>query len=74
MKTNVPSIELEKKIYKKLEHIGKDIEALSKAHYRVMSMLIPKAKPTKKEIEMFKERVKEKIVSLKNIEKRLENG
>jgi hypothetical protein len=62
-----------KDIYEKLEVINKNFENLVRAHYTLISMLIPTVKPTKREIKILKERVKEPTVSLKEVEKRLKN-
>lgn len=66
-------IQFEKKIYERLENMDRDIQNLVKAHYRVMSMLVPEARPTKREIEIFKLRRRERVVPLEKIEKRLKN-
>jgi hypothetical protein len=62
-----------KDIYERLEIINKNFENLVRAHYMLISMLIPTTKPTKREMKIFKEREKEPTVSLREIEKRLGN-
>lgn len=53
-------IQLEKKIYERLGSIDRDIQNLVLTNYRVMSMLVPKARPTKKERKAIEDALKEK--------------
>lgn len=63
------SLQFEKKIYERLGHLDKNIETLAMAHYRVMSMLIPEVRPSKEEINAFKD--KGKPIPLKEVMKKL---
>ncbi len=74
MRPVLPRIELEKKIYERLKHIDRDVKTLVRTQYSVMSMLVPTARPIKREMEIFKQRRKEKFVPLESVEKRLKYG
>lgn len=62
-----------KKFYEKLEKVNESFQNLIKVHYSLISMLVPEKKPTKREIEIFEQRKKEKVIPLEKIEKRLKN-
>jgi len=49
----------------KIENLNKSFLALSRAHYQLISSLLPEVKPTKKELESIKR--KEKLIPLSKI-------
>lgn len=54
-------------IYKKVERLNKSFLSLSRAHYQLMSALVPEVKPTKKELEAVKR--KERLVPFSRVKK-----
>ena len=58
-------------LHRQLEKLNKSFLALTRAHYQLISSLIPEVKPTKKELEIFRKRKSEPTVSLRALKKKL---
>jgi len=73
MKVKVMKIKYEtlSELRRQIEELNKSFLALTRAHYQLISSLIPEAKPTKKEKEILKKRKNEPVVSLEALKRKL---
>jgi len=59
------------RVHKQIEELNKNFLDLTRAHYQLIEMLLPEARPTKREKEIIRKRKNEPVVSLEELKRKL---